>query len=433
MINKAEFARRRKRLMSMMGPDSIAILPSASEMTRSRDTEYRFRQDSDFHYLCGFNEPESVLILIPGRKHGEYIMFNRERDLIKETWHGRRAGQEGAIEKYHAADAFPIDDIDDILPGLMEGRETIYCGIGNNKEFDDRIIGWLSSATQGEIIDISHYLHDLRLYKSPSEISIMRKAAQISAKAHIRAMEKTQPGVWEYQIEAEILHEFAISGARFSAYNSIVAGGDNACILHYVENESELKDGDLLMIDAGAEVDLYAADISRTFPINGKFTEAQKIIYNWVLKAQLAAIDTIKPGACWNAPHEAAVKVLTQGLVEMGLLKGNVKTLIKNEAYKPYYMHKTGHWLGLDVHDVGDYQVGGEPRVLEQGMVLTVEPGLYIGLNAKKVAKKWKGMGIRIEDDVLVTKDGFDILSKDAPKTIDDIESIMCKAKAKAH
>lgn len=433
MISKAEFARRRKRLMAMMGPDSIAILPSASEMTRSRDTEYHFRQDSDFHYLCGFNEPESVLILIPGRKHGDYIMFNRERDLVKETWHGRRAGQEGAIEKYHALDAFPIDDIDDILPGLMEGRETIYCAIGNNKEFDERIIAWLSPATQGEIIDISHYLHDLRLYKSRSEIGLMRKAAQISAKAHTRAMQNTKPGVWEYQIEAELHHEFAISGARFPAYNSIVASGDNACILHYVENESELKDGDLLMIDAGAEFDSYAADISRTFPVNGKFTEAQKIMYNWVLKAQLAAIATIKPGACWNAPHEAAVAVLTQGLVAMGLLKGNVNTLIKNEAYKVYYMHKTGHWLGLDVHDVGDYQVGGEPRVLEPGMVLTVEPGLYVALGSKGVAKKWQGMGIRIEDDVLVTKDGFDVLSKDAPKTIEEIEMIMSKIKAKTH
>ncbi|MFT5451069.1 MAG: Xaa-Pro aminopeptidase [Enterobacterales bacterium] len=427
MINKAEFARRRKRLMAMMGPGSIAILPAASEMTRSRDTEYHFRQDSDFHYLCGFNEPESVLILIPGRKHGDFILFNRERDPVKETWHGRRAGQEGAIEKYHAADAFPIDDIDDILPGLMEGRETIYCAIGNNKEFDECIIGWLSPATQGEIIDISHYLHDLRLYKSPSEISLMRKAAQISAKAHVRAMENTKPGVWEYQIEADLHHQFAINGARFPAYNSIVASGDNACILHYVENESELKDGDLLMIDAGAEFNSYAADISRTFPVNGKFSEPQKIMYNWVLKAQLAAIATIKPGACWNAPHEAAVKVLTEGLVAMGLLKGKVNTLIKNEAYKVYYMHKTGHWLGLDVHDVGDYQVGGQPRVLEAGMVMTVEPGLYVALGSKGVAKKWQGLGIRIEDDVLVTKEGFDILSKDAPKTIDEIEMVMSK------
>ena len=433
MISKAEFARRRKRLMTMMGPDSIAILPSAKEVVRSRDTHFNFRQDSDFHYLCGFNEPESVLILIPGRKHGDYIMFNRERDLKQETWHGRREGQQGVIDNYAAEDAFPIDDIDDILPGLLEGRERIYCAIGGDKEFDEQILSWLNAlrgkmrgtAPHGEIIDIRHYLHDMRLYKSRSEISLMRKAAVISAKAHKRAMQKTVPGGNENQIEAELLHEFALGGARYPAYNSIVASGDNACILHYVENQDQLNDGELLMIDAGAEYELYAADISRTFPINGKFTKDQKVIYNWVLKAQLAAIETIKPGAHWNAPHEAAVKVLTKALIAMGVLKGTLNSLLKKEAYKPFYMHKTGHWLGLDVHDVGDYQVGGVPRVLEPGMVLTVEPGLYIPKASKKVPKRWKGMGVRIEDDVLVTKDGYDVLTKDTPKLISDIESLM--------
>ena len=434
MISKAEFARRRKRLMGMMGADSIAIIPSAKEVVRSRDTHFNFRQDNDFHYLCGFNEPESILILIPGRKHGDYLMFNRELDLVKETWHGRRAGQQGVMEKFAASDAFPIDDIDDILPGLIEGRERIYCAIGNDKEFDEQILGWLNAlrgkmrgtAPHGEIIDIRHFLHDMRLFKSPSEISLMRKAAQISAKAHIRAMQKTRPGINEYHIEAELHHEFARLGARFPAYNSIVAGGENACILHYVENQDPLMDGELLMIDAGAEFELYASDISRTFPINGKFTDDQKELYNWVLKAQYAAIETIKPGASWSAPHEAAVKVLTKGLIEMGILKGTLRTLIKKEAYKQFYMHKTGHWLGLDVHDVGDYQVGGEPRVLEPGMVLTVEPGLYIPSNSK-VPKRWKGMAVRIEDDVLVTKAGYDVLSKDAPKTINDIETLMSK------
>ena len=268
----------------------------------------------------------------------------------------------------------------------------------------------------------------MRLYKSRAEISLMRKAAKISSKAHKRAMQKTSPNKWEYQIEAELLHEFARNGARFPAYNSIVASGENACILHYVENQSQLKDGDLMMIDAGAEYQMYAADISRTFPINGKFTDDQKTVYNWVLKAQLAAIETIKPGAAWNAPHEAAVKVLTKGLIEMGILKGSLASLIKKEAYKPFYMHKTGHWLGLDVHDVGDYQLGGESRVLEPGMILTVEPGLYISKASKKVAKRWKGMGVRIEDDVLVTKDGYDVLSKDTPKTITEIEHLMSRA-----
>ncbi len=435
MINKAEFARRRKRLMTMMGLDSIAILPSAKEVMRSRDTNYNFRQDSDFHYLCGFNEPESVLVLIPGRKHGDYLLFNRERDMTKETWHGRRAGQQGAIDNFAASDAFPIDDIDDIVPGLLEGRERIYCAIGNDKEFDEKVLGWLNAlrgkmrgtAPHGEIIDVQHILHDMRLYKSRSEVSLMRKAAQISAKAHKRAMQKTYPDRNEYHIEAELHHEFARHGARFPAYTSIVAGGENACILHYVENQDTLNDGEFLMIDAGAEYELYAADISRTFPINGKFTADQKTIYSWVLKAQYAAIETIKPGASWNAPHEAAVKILTKGLMEMGILKGTLRNLIKTEAYKPFYMHKTGHWLGLDVHDVGDYQVGGQPRVLEPGMVLTVEPGLYIASDSKKVAKRWKGMGVRIEDDVLVTKDGYDVLTKDTPKTIDEIEKLMQK------
>ncbi len=435
MINKAEFARRRKRLMTMMGPDSIALLPSSKEVVRSSDTHFNFRQDSDFHYLCDFNEPESILVLIPGRKHGDYLMFNRDRDMEKETWHGRRAGQQGVIDHYAAADAFPIDDIDDILPGLLEGRERIYCAIGSNKEFDEQVLGWLNalrskmrgSATHGEIIDIRHYLHDMRLYKSRSEISLMRKAAKISAKAHIRAMQKTRPGLNEYHIEAELHHEFARNGARFPAYNSIVASGENACILHYVENQDALCDGDLLMIDAGAEYELYAADISRTFPVNGKFTEQQKKAYNWVLKAQMTAIETIKPGENWSAPHETAVKILTKGLVDLGILKGRVPTLIKNAAYKPYYMHKTGHWLGLDVHDVGDYQVEGVPRVLEPGMVLTVEPALYFSSSDKKVPRYLKGMGIRIEDDVLVTKDGFDVLTKDTPKTITEIEALMRK------
>jgi len=433
MISKTEYSRRRKRLMTLMGADSVAIIPSAQEVTRSRDTDYNFRQDSDFSYLSGFNEPDSVLVLIPGRKHGDTILFNRERDLEKETWHGRREGQEGAIENYGVSDAFPIDDIDDILPGLMEGRERIYCAIGENKEFDDKVLFWLNTlrsnqsgcSTHGELIDVRHYLHDMRLYKSAAEIKLMRKAAEITAKAHIRAMQKSKPNICEYQIEAELHHEFARLGARFPAYTSIVAAGENACILHYVENCDKMKEGEMMMIDAGAEYALYAADVSRTFPINGTFNPYQKQMYSWVLKAQLAAIESIKPGACWNAPHEAAVKVLTKGLVDMGILKGRVATLVKNEAYKPFYMHKTGHWLGLDVHDVGDYQVGGQPRVLEPGMVLTVEPGLYISSSIKKVPKRWKGMAVRIEDDVLVTKEGYDILSKNAPKTIKDIETLM--------
>jgi Xaa-Pro aminopeptidase len=436
MISQTEYARRRKRLMTMMGKNSIAIIASGKEMTRSRDTEYHFRQDSDFQYLCGFNEPEAVLVLVPGRKHGDYIIFNRERDPVKETWNGRRLGQEGVVKVCKASDAFPINDIDEIIPGLMEGRTRVFYAIGNDKEFDERVLGWMSALRtkmkgtdpQGEIIDIQHFLHDLRLYKSRSEISIMKKAAHISALAHKRAMQKTRPGLYEYHIEAEIQHEFARHGARFPAYNSIVAGGDNGSILHYVENEDVLNDGEMLLVDAGCEYQAYAADISRTWPINGKFTTAQRTVYDWVLKAQEAAIKTIKPGATWTDPHDAAVKVLTRGLVEMGILKGRVPTLIKNEAYKPYYMHKTGHWLGLDVHDVGDYHVGGAPRVLEPGMVMTVEPALYFAKSDKSVAKKWRGINVRIEDDVLVTKDGYQILTSEVPKKADEIEALMAEA-----
>lgn len=436
MISQTEYARRRKRLMTMMGKNSIAIIASAGEVTRSRDTEYPFRQDSDFHYLSGFNEPDSVIVLVPGRKQGDFIMFNRERDLVKETWHGRRLGQEGVVKQCKASDAFPIADIDEILPGLMEGRQRVFYAIGNNKDFDEQVLGWLNTLRskmkgtdpQGEIIDIRHFLHDLRLYKSRSEISLMKKAAKISAEAHKRAMQKTAPGKFEYQIEAELQHEFARLGARYPAYNSIVAGGDNGSILHYVENSDELNDGEMLLVDAGCEYQGYAADISRTWPINGTYSKAQRIVYDWVLKAQQAAIEAVQPGATWAAPHEAAVKVLTKGLVEMGILKGRLPTLIKNEAYKPWYMHKTGHWLGLDVHDVGDYAVGGQPRVLEPGMVMTVEPALYFPINDTKVAKKWRGINVRIEDDVLVTKDGYEILTADVPKEADEIEALMASA-----
>ncbi|MBT8449757.1 MAG: aminopeptidase P N-terminal domain-containing protein [Gammaproteobacteria bacterium] len=287
MISQTEFARRRKRLMTMMGKNSIAIIPSANEVTRSRDTEFQFRQDSDFHYLSGFNEPEAVIVLIPGRKHGDYIIFNRERDPLKETWNGRRQGQEGVVKNFKAADAFPITDIDEILPGLMEDRQRIFYAIGNDKDFDERVLGWMNALRakmkgtdpQGEIIDIRHALHDLRLYKSRSEIKIMRKAAEISAQAHTRAMQKTRPGLYEYNIEAEIQHEFGRHGARFAAYNSIVAGGDNGSILHYVENTDKLADGDMLLVDAGCEYHYYAADISRTWPINGRFTKAQRTVY----------------------------------------------------------------------------------------------------------------------------------------------------------
>jgi Xaa-Pro aminopeptidase len=433
-ITKTEFARRRKQLMDMMEPNSIAILPAAPERVRSRDTEYHYRQDSDFLYLSGFEEPQAVIALIPGREHGAFVMFVRERNREREIWDGYRAGPEGACEEFGADDAFPIDDIDDILPGLLEGRQRVYYAMGKDGDFDKQVMEWIntirakvrSGATPpGEFLDLSHILHDMRLFKSAAEIRVMKEASDISAAAHIRAMKACEPGVMEYQLEAEILHEFHRNGARFPAYNSIVGGGKNGCILHYIENSAAIKNGDLVLIDAGCELDYYAADITRTFPANGQFSNEQKILYNICLDAQLAAIAVAKPGNHWNDPHEATVRVITQGLLDIGLLEGELEELITSEAYKEFYMHRAGHWLGMDVHDVGDYKVGGEWRLLEPGMVMTVEPGIYIAPDNEKVAKKWRGIGIRIEDDVVITKDGNEVLTKNVPKTVKEIEKLM--------
>jgi len=433
-IAKQEFTRRRKQLMAMMEDNSIAILPAAPERTRSRDTEYSFRQDSDFYYLSGFAEPESVLVLIPGREHGEYVLFCREKDREKEVWNGYRAGPEGACLQFGADDAFPIDDIDDILPGLIEGRERVYYGMGKDADFDHQVMVWVNTIRAqvrtgaippGEFLELDHLLHDMRLYKSAAEGRLMKRAGEISAAAHVRAMKACKPGVYEYQLEAEIHHEFAINGARFPAYNTIVGGGVNGCILHYVENDQVLRDGDLVLIDAGCELEYYAADITRTFPVGGKFNNEQRALYELTLKAQQAAIDAIKPGRHWNEPHEASVEVITAGLVELGLLIGDLPTLIETEAYKEFYMHRIGHWLGIDVHDVGDYRVGGQWRVLEPGMCMTVEPGIYVAPDNAGVDAKWRGIGIRIEDDVLITKDGCEVLTGDVPKTVEAIESLM--------
>ena len=432
-MNKKEFSRRRQRLIDIMGEDSIAVLPNAKVSTRNRDVDYIFRSDSNFHYLSGFDEPESVLVIVPGRPHGEYLIFCRERDLDKEIWDGYRAGQEGAIEQFGADDSYPYSDLNDILPGLLEGKEKVYYTMGNVPTFDHRMVGWLNhlrnASRQGmhsptEIVELDHVLNELRLFKSSAEIKAMRTAAEISVQAHIRAMQFTQAGKWEYQVEAEIIHEFMKNDCRSPAYPSIVGGGENGCILHYIENDHRLKNNDLLLIDAGAEYDYYAADITRTFPVNGKFTPAQKALYNLVLDAQKAAIAEVKPGNHWNQPHEAAVRVLTNGLLTLGLLKGKLETLIEKEQYRDFYMHRTGHWLGMDVHDVGDYKIGGEWRLLEPGMVLTVEPGLYIR-DPENIAKKWHFIGIRIEDDVLVTKTGHEVLSQGAPKEVDEIEALM--------
>jgi Xaa-Pro aminopeptidase len=433
-MTKQEFARRRKTLMAHMEPNSIAIVPSANSKLRSRDTDYPFRQDSDFFYLSGFNEPRAVLVLIPGRSHGETVLFCRERNKEKEIWDGYIAGPEGACEDYGADDAFPIDDIDDILPGLIEGAERVYYAMGKNPDFDRQVMEWVNTirakvragaTPPGEFLDLDHYLHDMRLFKSAAELRILKRAGEISAQAHVRAMRACRPGLYEYQIEADLRHEFAVNGARDVAYNPIVAGGSNGCVLHYVANDQKLRDGELLLIDAGCELDMYAADITRTFPINGKFSPEQKALYEIVLAAQQQAIAAIKPGRHWNDPHEASVRVITEGLVELGLLQGDVNSLIEGENYKRFYMHRIGHWLGMDVHDVGAYKVGGQWRVLEPGMVMTVEPGIYIAPDDETVAKKWRGIGIRIEDDVAITKEGCELLTQGAPKAVDDIEALM--------
>lgn len=438
-ISKAEYARRRKTLMAQMEPNSIAILPAAPVFIRNRDVEHVYRQDSDFQYLSGFPEPEAVIALIPGREHGEYVLFCRERDPERELWDGLRAGQEGAISRFGADDAFPIGDIDDILPGLIEGRERVYYAVGTNPEFDRHLMEWVnvirSKARQGatppkEFVALNHLLHDLRLYKSAGEVKVMREAAQISARAHVRAMQASRAGLYEYHLEAELDYEFRKGGAKMPAYGSIVAAGRNACILHYRENDALLKDGDVVLIDAGCEIDCYASDITRTFPVSGKFSPEQRAIYEIVLAANMEAFKHIAPGRHWNEAHEATVRVITAGLVELGLLKGNVDELIAAEAYKPFYMHRAGHWLGMDVHDVGEYKVGGEWRVLEVGMAMTVEPGIYIAVDNQSVAKKWRGIGVRIEDDVVVTKTGCEILTGDVPKAVDEIEALMAAARA---
>ena len=434
-MDRKEFSRRRKKLMDMVGDQSVAIIPTAPVLIRNRDVEFAFRPDSDFYYLTGYVEPEAVAVLIPDRHHGEYVLFCRERDEKMEIWNGRRTGLEGACDIFGANDAFPIEDMDDILPGLLEDRDRIYYTMGNNATFDHLVLGWVNQVRKrirtgvkspDEFVSLNHLLHEMRLFKSRDEIALMKKAAKIAASAHKRAMSICQPGMMEYQIEAELLHEFMQNGARSSAYPSIVGGGANSCILHYTENSDELKDGDVLLIDAGAEYDNYASDISRTFPVNGRFTREQRQIYELVLAANIAAIAEVKPGKHWNDPHDTAVNVLTEGLLSLGILKGKLAKLIKEQAYKKYFMHRTGHWLGMDVHDVGDYKLDGEWRKLEPGMVTTIEPGLYFQ-PYKGLSSKWSNIGVRIEDDVLVTKDGNEVFTREAPKAVDEIEALMAR------
>nr|VFK55689.1 MAG: aminopeptidase P Metallo peptidase. MEROPS family M24B [Candidatus Kentron sp. TUN]VFK61711.1 MAG: aminopeptidase P Metallo peptidase. MEROPS family M24B [Candidatus Kentron sp. TUN] len=424
--------------MELMGENSIAILSSGSVHVRNRDLEYPFRVDSDFYYLTGFSEPEALAVFSPGRSQGEFLLFCRERNTKEEKWSGSRAGLEGACDIYGANDAFPIKDIDEILPGLMENRNRVIYAMGHYPALDRKITEWVnvlraksrqSTGIPSEFVTFDHLLHDMRLFKSPYEIDLMQKASNISVRAHRRAMSMCRPGMTEYRIEAELAYEFIRAGSRSPAYPSIVASGPNARVLHYTDNRSTLEDGDLLLIDAGAEYEYYASDITRTFPVNGKFKSAQREIYQLVLAAQEAAIGKIRPGNHWDDAHRAVVRVITEGLVDLGLLEGEVDTLIEDEKYKKFFMHRTGHWLGLDVHDVGCYKVDGEWRMLEPGMVLTVEPGIYIR-KSKKIPKKWWNIGVRIEDDILVTESGSENLTHHAPRSIDEIEELVGSSSA---
>ncbi|HEX5786814.1 MAG TPA: aminopeptidase P N-terminal domain-containing protein [Woeseiaceae bacterium] len=427
-----EFRKRREQLMRMVGKEGIAILPAAPVRLRSRDVEYRFRQDSDFWYLTGFAEPDAVAVLVPGRPTGQYVLFCRERDPEKELWDGSRAGPSGATAEFGADDAFPIDDIDDIIPGLIESCSRVYYTMGVYPDFDARIAEWINSLrsrnsrgvhTPQEFVALDHLLHDMRLFKSRDEIAAMRRSARVAVRAHERAMHLVRPGLHEYEVEAEFRHEFRRNNA-WASYSPIVGSGRNSCVLHYVDNQAELRDGDLLLIDAGCELDYYASDVTRTLPVSGRFTPEQRAVYEVVLDAQLAAIDKARAGNHWNDPHDAAVRVITRGLKKLGFLSGTPARLIRDGAYQQFFMHRTGHWLGIDVHDVGDYKVGDQWRQLEPGMVMTVEPGIYLPAGGK-VPGKFRNIGIRIEDDVLVTRSGPEVLSQDLAKEPDAVEAMM--------
>lgn len=418
--------------MQMAGEDAALLVAAAPERMRNADAAWPYRQDSDFHYLAGFPEADAVLALLPGRRHGEAVLFCRERDPAHERWHGESIGTERAVSTYGVDDAFPIDDIDDILPGMIEGRARVYCHFGREPDFDARLLGWMRRLRQlrgggvvpKEFVALGHLLHDLRLYKSRAELKLMRASAGIAAEAHLAAMRLARPGRHEYEVEAELMRVMRSRGA-VAAFPPIVAGGANACTMHYQANRAPLREGELLLIDAGAEVDCYASDISRTFPPGGRWSREQRALYEVVLAAQQAAIDEVRPGRPFDAAHRAAVRVIAEGLCVLGLLRGDADAAIASGAYKAFFPAKTGHWLGLDVHDVGDYRVGGEPRLLEPGMVATVEPGIYVPPDDRSVAERWRGIGIRIEDDVVVTRDGNEVLTAAVPKDAEAIEALL--------
>ena len=432
-IDKAEFNARRENLLNSISPDSVIILASSKPKQRVSDTEYSYRQDSNFYYLCGFDEPDSLIVLRSSAREKRFVMFCRDRDPLKEQWDGNRAGKEGLLSDYQVDQAYSISEADKVIPELMEGSKNIYILMSSPCGVDKRVKKWISSIKANtrsgsesptNILSLDSILDEMRLIKTEKEIEVMRKAADITTEAHINAMKSVKPGMYEYQLEAEYIHTFMKNGARFPAYNSIVGGGNNACILHYIDNNCLLNDNELVLVDAGCEYDYYAADVTRTFPVNGKFSEEQKLIYEIVLEAHRQSMEEMKPGNPWNRVHEKSIEVLSEGLIELGLLNGTKEEVISNGNYSKFYMHKIGHWLGMDVHDVGNYKKDGKWVSFKPGMVMTIEPGIYI-LDTLDVDDKWKGIGVRIEDDVLVTESGFEIITPDAPRTVEDIESLM--------
>lgn len=434
MFDLNEFKQRRLTLIKSMG-EGIAIIPTSPEVTRNRDSHYPYRFDSYFYYLTGFKEPESLLVLIAGAEP-KSILFCRDKDLDREIWDGFRYGPEAAKAEFGFDEVYSFNQVGEVVPKLMGNQAKLYFSLGADADWDAKVTAWLNqlreqirtgiSAPQA-VVDVRQLVDELRLLKSPYELDIMRRSATIAAGAHLRAMQKTKVGKMEYEIEAEFLHEFYRSGAQAPAYTSIVAGGANACTLHYNANNMVLKDGDLLLIDAGCELDGYASDITRTFPVNGKFTAPQKDLYELVLASQVAAIGKINTQNHWNAPHEAALEVLVDGFIHYGLCKGTREEVLENGSYRQFYMHRTGHWLGLDVHDAGEYKdKSGQWRMLQAGNVLTVEPGCYVR-PADNVPEHFWNIGIRIEDDAVVTASGCEIITLAAPKTVSDIESLMAQ------
>ena len=437
-LTQADFQERRDRLAEEMGPHSIAIIATSPVAMRNRDADYKFRADSSFFYLTGFAEPEAVAIIETFESIDEgytYSLFCRERDREMEIWHGYRAGVDGAVEDYDADEAYAIDLLDEEIIEKLLNKQKLFYRLGQQADFDARVAKWIAQANgesrkgtsaPANVIQLDRILDEMRLHKSTQEIELMQIASTISAQAHTRAMQTVKPGMMEYALEAELNYIFGQNGC-VPSYNSIVGGGENGCILHYVENDKVLKDGDLVLIDAACEYQLYASDITRTFPVNGKFSPEQKALYDVVLKAQLAAIDAVRIGNSYKEPHRIAVRILVQGLLDLGLMQGDIEQIIESESFHQFYMHGTGHWLGMDVHDVGSYKIEGEWRAYEEGMAVTVEPGLYIAPDDETVDAKWRGIGIRIEDDVVVTKNGPRVLTAAVVKTVEEIEALMAQ------